>query len=717
MKKALLITMALIVMIGAISANDMQMGTNKQELELNQRGQRIMPTRNVPAHTFTVNPTNIITSYFDYMIGSYNSIPMRFVADQFGGGYFMVFHGRRQPASQRRVFYAYVDPAGAISVNEVTSVQNWEGYPTMVFDPIVGKPLYAWHVNADTDAPFEVQFTSDAFLGGLPGLINDPVVIINNPTTITAPNGVTTTDNEFIWPTVEVGPSPIPGKRRVYVLGRNFETNTGGPSENAYIAYADFDVDDIEMGNILNWSHTFIPEMNNWNVDQLVWRRPFHSLAVGHDGNVYYVGYHFAVDSVTDESIDEPDMDVFICDNYGMGTWRRVSDYSKLPSWNPPAYPGGPGYFTDTNEVPHADDALYWQLANSSHLNSVVDSEGNLQIAGLWALNNAEGFYYPALQFVKQYVFDTVTETFEIREVYPISENPDNWFQPWDMEEPWGVVDAHGGTPPNQYPLMASDWNFPHWDSDVHGAAMMFHYNNIKISESNDQHMMAMVWQNSMRAREANYFNDPDYTAFANTPEIYISVSPDNGRTWSEPIVLNNVETPQFTGIKPMWVYPADKIKFMGMQGDNKVGRLGIMFFDDYTWGSAAISPPVGQNDGGRVMYFELQIVFPVGQNVSTNEVALPPLTNLLKPNYPNPFNPTTTIAYSMPTAGHVNLAVYNLKGQLVKTLVNGNVNIGEHKVVWNGTDDNGQFVSSGVYFYRLNTNGRTETRKMMLMK
>jgi len=718
MKKALLITIALTMLLGVITARDIQMGTNKQPLELTQQGRRITPTRDVPAHTFTVVPTNIITSYFDYMIGSYNSIPMYFIPDQFHGGYFMVFHGRRQPAAQRRAFYAHVDPTGTISVNEITSVQNWEGFPSMAFDHVTGKPLYAWHVNADApiDDTFEVQFTSDAFLEGLPGLINDPVIIINNPTTITSPSAITTTNNEFIWPTVKVGPSPIPGKRRVYVLGRNFETNTGGPSENAYIAYADFDVNDIEMGSPLTWAHTSIPEMNDWNVDQAVWRRPFHSLAVGNDGKIYYFGYHFAVDQLTDEPIEEPDLDVFVCDNYGMGTWSRISDWSTLPSWNPPAYPGGPGYFTDTSDVPFTNDELFWQIANSSHLNAVVDSEGNLQFAGLWALNNAEGFYYPGLQFVKQALFNPVNETFEIREVYPISDNPDAWFQPWDVEAPWGVVDEYSGTAPDEFPVMVQDWNFPHWDSTIHTDAMMFHYNNIKISESNDQQMMAIVWQNSLYARWANFFSDPDYAAYSNTSEIVISVSPDNGRTWSEPIYLNNVDTPQLAGIKPMWVYPADKVKFVGMQGDNKVGRLGIMFYDDNTWGAAALTPPVGQNDGGRVMYFELEIVFPIGVT-SNNDVALTPVANLLKPNFPNPFNPSTTIGFNMPVAGNANLSVYNVKGQLVKTLVNGNVTIGDHKVVWNGTDNSGQSVSSGVYFYRLTTSGNTETRKMMLMK
>ncbi|MBM4404248.1 MAG: T9SS type A sorting domain-containing protein, partial [Candidatus Cloacimonetes bacterium] len=240
------------------------------------------------------------------------------------------------------------------------------------------------------------------------------------------------------------------------------------------------------------------------------------------------------------------------------------------------------------------------------------------------------------------------------------------------------------------------------------------HYNHIKITESNDQQMMAVVWQNSMRARRANQFNDPEYAAFANTPEIYISISPDNGGSWSEPLSLNNQETqPQFVGIKPMWVYPASQIRYIGMQGDNKIGRLGLMFYDDYTWGSSVQTPPVGQNDGGRIMFCELEFVFPV----STNDAVTPPLAQMLHPNFPNPFNPSTTIVFTNPQTGNASLSVYNLKGQLVKTLINGTVNPGEHRVIWNGTDNSGKSVASGVYFYRLTANGRTETRKMMLMK
>jgi hypothetical protein len=169
------------------------------------------------------------------------------------------------------------------------------------------------------------------------------------------------------------------------------------------------------------------------------------------------------------------------------------------------------------------------------------------------------------------------------------------------------LSDGAGGS----YPSMVTDWNFPYWNQDSHDNAMMFHCSNMKVTENNGQGMLAVVWQNSNRAKLYNQYGDTDYAAYANTPEIYISVSADNGNSWSEPIVLNNQQTPQFSGIKPMWVYPADKIKYVGMQGNQKIGKLGLMFYNDNTWGSNSIAPNEFPNDGGQVMFTELQIVFP----------------------------------------------------------------------------------------------------------
>ncbi len=104
-------------------------------------------------------------------------------------------------------------------------------------------------------------------------------------------------------------------------------------------------------------------------------------------------------------------------------------------------------------------------------------------------------------------------------------------------------------------------------------------------------------------------------------------------------------------------------------------------------------------------------------QYYTANDDDVTPAYTLAANNYPNPFNPETTIAFSVPTTGPASLKIYNLKGQLIRTLVDDVREAGNHTVVWNGKDSNDSSVSSGLYFYRLTNDGKTITRKMLLSK
>ena len=101
----------------------------------------------------------------------------------------------------------------------------------------------------------------------------------------------------------------------------------------------------------------------------------------------------------------------------------------------------------------------------------------------------------------------------------------------------------------------------------------------------------------------------------------------------------------------------------------------------------------------------------------STDGDTPPPPAVTLYQNYPNPFNPSTTINFSLPKQMKAKLKVYNLKGQLVKELVNGTIPKGRHKVVWDGKNAQGKSAATGIYLIRLDTGGRAITRKAMLLK
>lgn len=88
-----------------------------------------------------------------------------------------------------------------------------------------------------------------------------------------------------------------------------------------------------------------------------------------------------------------------------------------------------------------------------------------------------------------------------------------------------------------------------------------------------------------------------------------------------------------------------------------------------------------------------------------------------LEQNYPNPFNPTTTIKYNLPTSTDVKIEVFNLLGAKIATLLDDKQAAGDHSVEWSGIDQNGDFVASGIYFYKMSTSDFNQTKKMILIK
>ncbi len=101
-----------------------------------------------------------------------------------------------------------------------------------------------------------------------------------------------------------------------------------------------------------------------------------------------------------------------------------------------------------------------------------------------------------------------------------------------------------------------------------------------------------------------------------------------------------------------------------------------------------------------------------------SNDETIISTTDELYANFPNPFNPTTSISFSVKqTSSFVTLQIFNIKGQKVKILVNENLDIGKHTITWSGTDDNNRSVSSGIYFYQMKTADYSSTKKMLMLK
>ena len=120
--------------------------------------------------------------------------------------------------------------------------------------------------------------------------------------------------------------------------------------------------------------------------------------------------------------------------------------------------------------------------------------------------------------------------------------------------------------------------------------------------------------------------------------------------------------------------------------------------------------------DGIQFWFDELRVLGPALTAV-LDEAASQPVALALAANYPNPFNATTAIRYALPAAGPVHLAVYALNGQQVRTLVQGVADPGWHVARWDGRDEAGRAVASGVYLYRLAAVGGVRTGKMTLVR
>jgi hypothetical protein len=116
-------------------------------------------------------------------------------------------------------------------------------------------------------------------------------------------------------------------------------------------------------------------------------------------------------------------------------------------------------------------------------------------------------------------------------------------------------------------------------------------------------------------------------------------------------------------------------------------------------------------------IYFDDLSIQNLGLTAVKNLNKLVPTNFTVFQNYPNPFNPSTIISYSLPTAALVKVIVYDILGREVKTLVNMNQKAGVQQIVWNGNNNFGHLVSSGIYFYKVTAGEQVQVKKMIMLK
>ncbi len=177
-----------------------------------------------------------------------------------------------------------------------------------------------------------------------------------------------------------------------------------------------------------------------------------------------------------------------------------------------------------------------------------------------------------------------------------------------------------------------------------------------------------------------------------------------------------------FTPLPETFCNSVDAVALAQTESENFRGQHpDAMIFAEITSGSDGESVQTVW----RISYWASEDHFEVlvdGNNcglftTSVDEVPAIPNSFALQQNHPNPFNPTTEIRYQVSQAGEVSLAIFNMLGQKIRTLVNGVQGAGAHQATWDGRDDNGRDLASGVYIYRLRSSGFSATKRMLLVR
>jgi len=171
----------------------------------------------------------------------------------------------------------------------------------------------------------------------------------------------------------------------------------------------------------------------------------------------------------------------------------------------------------------------------------------------------------------------------------------------------------------------------------------------------------------------------------------------------------------------PMYLRMADQTN--DVTSDDQAGDYRMMLHTDKVFlapgakYAIVVTLLAGEGLAGIQSAAESALVFWNALNLDLTDEVTTPQKFTLHANYPNPFNPSTTISYDLPKRSLVTLGIYDLLGKQIKTLVNQSQDAGNKIAMWNGTDNLGRPVSAGVYLYQIQAGDFTQTRKMLLLK
>lgn len=669
--KRLMAVITIIVVVQSLFFIDSAEGVNNQIAARDNRG----ILNNAPDHI--VGPALIITSsQYDYFFAGHKSfsfVKQHSPVGMFpGGGLYHIFSIHITPGNTRRAYYIYMIDGEIVSgayINPNAPANAVETLPTASMDDNRGNPFFSW---VDTEG--HILFCFDQYSAmGYPGLFNAGYTVFD-------------TTDIYSQPVIKVGNSPIVGMKRVYIC-------VSGREGVKYLAYADYlESSDIEDYNPEGWTVYEIPYTRAWGEQRL---RSYDDFIVTDDGKTAIVGTLESIENYQDDRLF-----VLVNSDYGEGSneedWTLHEQSALIQTINPD------GYFQGIESRPRS----LFIKPHAPRFNAVVSENGNIMIPLTYRLFIPEAgsaMYVKDQGYIKLVTFSFTDESFEITDIYPRSLNPEAFpYVPWDPEGDGNWEYEH--TPEDSFLVVQHSWPVYWWGEEDY-----YFENYVRITQTGQY--AAILFQESMKARYFYEYDIPEYEG--QDGEVHIVISDDYGQSWYDPIIMNthpqddNTE-PALFGKIVAYIYPADKISII----DNSHIRMHLSFFDHNDYGSSVFdnSPPTG----GTITYMPVDIILQE-TGIEDNNCIAERRLNLS--NYPNPFNPNTTIFFNLPQNANTKLSVYNIRGQLIKTLTDSKLQAGNHSYVWNGRDSNNREVSSGVYFYRLESELFSETKRMLLIK
>jgi len=642
----------------------------------------------VPEYEFVAEPYAIMTSWYDYMPGSYEGFALRKQTDN-GNGTYLTWHGNASVTAERRQYWAYADSTGSIGGNNWGTISTYDlkqGYGGIAVHPATGNCLATWHEDpSGSNYGSTICYEDYAFLS-IPGFWS-LVTFIPSPS-----------PDEYIWPYFWVGPSPTDGYVRLYMTSKNYTNDAlGFPCEDMRIMFMDIEntflVDMTTILDLANWT-TRTP-MYYWRAKSCRPLSECFAIDYNNPGHIAIIGYAAWLNGDMGDMPVDPGFYVWESSDYG-DTWDLANLHGN----------GSQDYLYIVDNIPGFEgndhivlDELLVDLAGS-HNNAHYDSEGNIHVTYMqqYGFTDAIGDSYYFDHFLPQAeaVWDGSDWTYHEVPAMPGIDPRSGHTVPWEI------------VGPDTLKYTTVTWNkYPGSDAPI------FHENVQRYAINTELDWMVRLWADGTGVQLAED-EEPGWEDYATHPILYISISPNNGQNWSDPIELTDIYSTLYDFSDQITVYPNIYNKIEDI-GDNW-GLVHMYYYDDNSFGSYINGGPTGDNLGGQITYCSVKIEFP-----DTFSVVDPghenPVASLS--NYPNPFFASTTINFtSKKPYQHSSVSVYNTRGQLINTL---NVQAGEQPTegyaTWSGKDMNGNDVANGIYLYKVEIDDAAKVQKMMLTR